>query len=266
MRKFIDLVGLSEAPLADLARELDPYVASTDGQDTRFTDADRRYISREKYPAIVAKKLERVPFDLYVYIRDSAKTRDIGMVSDAESGKGRYSFFYYLHDSDEIEELKKVVGDETVAGIMKNSNAVHLLITHNDPYSDDWQALTPWMILHRLAHACLDDGQRNHKESPIVQHIRKELSRFEEQIAHITRKHPYDILRKIFPFKSAQLPSGKYELWMDVFVSYCYSGGVLRTNPSDDPALEAAINQLKINLKALFDRLIQSLHSCVWVG
>lgn len=257
--------SLIENPVADVYRNVTDIEREPD--DLRFTTTDKRFISRKKYPDIVVRKLARVPFDLFIYLVDSHKTSEaIGMISDDQGSNRPYSFYYDLPQ--QLSELEDMLGEYAVVNMKQHPNAVHLLITHNDAYASGHAVLTPWMILHRLAHACLDVDQKAYLNIPIVATIYRSIDNIERDYgihARSNRRATIEILHQVFPFKSAKNGAYIYELWMELFTYYCYSGGKITTN-SVSPEIDRTTERMKAQLIPLYEKLIKELHGKVWVG
>ncbi len=260
---------LSEMPVRGIEKEIRGY------NTNRFRDRDQKYLKTPKYDDIVTKKLERVPFDFYVYIVDTEATRDeIGLASNSAR---TFSLFYDPWNQDDRDKLLAMIGRRKYEMVSKNRGAVHMMITHNDPDSMDWMPLTPWMILHRLAHAVLDADQMGAKHIDAVNDCRKALnvafdslrdleSVLEDRYPH-TEIYAEDVIQRVMPFKSARLRnSDHYEVKLELFVFYLWNGGHLKFRETGYPEIDAWSANLKKVMEPLFSTLIEEIKGVMWTG
>lgn len=236
----------------------------------RFTDRDRQFINAKTYRPLVIKKLNKVPLDLYVYIIDNEKTRKhIQMVSGLYfiPGKSDYYRVFTLADklrSPNTKKLLKSIGLHIpILNILRHPKAVHLLITHNDPYTDSFMPLTPWMIVHRLAHGVLDGSGPTVAGLADLEIEIKGL--FESIIEHFGDPNYLGIFR----FKSARPESTvkvpfESESWVEAYTSYLVKGGSIYLNQlGDDPEY---INGIEYEMNELFKRLTEMIKGLVITG
>lgn len=256
-------------PVKSIEREIQ-------GHDTtRFKDRDRQYMDSPKYDQIVVKKLDRVPFDFFIYIVDVNATREeIGLASNSAR---EFSLFYQMSSQRDYEKLTDMIGTKKVNMVRNNPKAVHMLITHNDPDSIHWMPLTPWMILHRLAHACLDANQMGAKNLDSVINARQGLNDLFDNLSDLEslleEKYPAEqlfsekIINLIMPFKSAQrsIPD-HYEIKLELFVFYLWNGGHLKFKQTRYPEINAYAVNMKRVLEPLFAEVAQEIKGVMWTG
>lgn len=259
---------LKEMPVRGIEKEIR-------GNTDRFKDRDQKYLKTPKYDQIVTKKLDRVPFDFYVYIVDTENTRDeVGLASGAAKN---FSLFYDPWNQDDRDKLLAMIGQRKYEMVSKNRGAVHMMITHNDPDSIHWMPLTPWMILHRLAHAVLDTDQMGAKHIEAVNDCRRVLNATFDALRDLedvleeryptTEIYAEDVIQRVMPFKSAQRRSADhYELKLELFVFYLWNGGNLKFRETGYPEIDAWSVNLKKSLEPLFAKLIEEIKGVMWTG
>jgi hypothetical protein len=161
--------------------------------------------------------------------------------------------------------------------VRNNPKAVHMMITHNDPDSIHWMPLTPWMILHRLAHACLDANQMGARNLESVSNARKGLNNLFDGLqdleALLEEKYPHEklysenIIHLIMPFKSAQRTIHNHdELKLELFVFYLWNGGHLKFKQTQYPEINAYAVNMKRTLEPLFAEVVQEIKGVMWTG
>lgn len=259
---------LNEMPVRGIEKEIRGY--NTD----RFKDRDQTYLKTPKYDQIVTKKLERVPFDFYVYIVDTKVTQqEIGLASNSARV---FSLYYDPRTNDGYDALLPMIGRRKFMMVWNNPQAVHMMITHNDPDSIRWMPLTPWMILHRMAHAVLDDGQQAHKTFDSVAKVRHAYEVLGLQLSDLENEMyddagdkllKKDMLKMVMPFKSAQTAMPDiYEINLEMFVSYLWHGGVVKFRKTNIPKLDAWSANAKKVLESVYPPVIEDMKGLMWTG
>lgn len=260
-----------ETPLADL------HLGSIQNHSLSFTDRDAKFLRTPKYRVIADRKLSRVPFDFYVYIVDNERTEEVPRAS--KGAKGGYSKFFGIEtDENDRYDMMELVGRVQTNVMMRRLSGVQMLIVHNDPDAERWMPLTPWMILHRLAHAVLDKGQMGYTHLNGV----KECWLAFEKLTQLCRlpsdpvSDPWDrglqntSLRSMFSFSSKDNAPNfdDYEIYIEMFVSYLYNGGKLKYRLPEG-AQENALLEIKQEMDKvthLFGEITQELYGVVWMG
>lgn len=261
---------LVEMPVANIEREAD-WV-----DDNRFRHRDQKYISTPKYDAIVVKKLQRVPFDMFIYILDNEVTREeIGLASNNDK---TFSLFYDPYNLKDNKTISGLLGPKRSELLRSNRQGVHMLITHNDPDADRWMPLTPWMIMHRLSHAVLDNGQMGMQHIPGVKEVRKTFSKFYDGLMDIVEEIESsgiyietsvgELWEMLLPYKSANndVTTDWYEVSMDLFTYYCYSGGEMKFKETKYPTLNNFGVTMRAEFQAVFSELVKEISGVLWTG
>ena len=248
---------INEMPVAGIEKILKPASQKRD-MNRRFRDQDEKYMSGKNYDEIVKKKLRYVPFDLYIYIVDTEQTRKIPYISAYDRPLEQfYSTFIPLSDNHQDFSLSNLQIDSIQKNYNENPKAVHLLISHNDPEANDWMPLTPWMILHRLGHACLDADQKAYQRLPIVKTIRNSWYNMVT-----SRAETMALVKKHLKTKSAKA-SDSDELLIEMFVSHCVNGNIAFRYEKED---WGKLHRVQHVFDELFTELIEELRGKVWIG
>ena len=148
--------------------------------------------------------------------------------------------------------------DQIIKNFEHNKDAVHLVISHNDPEANEWISLSPWMLLHRLGHAIFDKTQRAADELPVVKQIHKIWPPY---LSYSIEKAVLSNLKSVSSSRGLDAGEGLIEM----FVSFCLNGNI-SFKTVDDPATRSHVYRLGRNLDLLFDELINELKGKVWTG
>ena len=247
-------------PVAGIEKKID-FDNSDKTVSNRFHKAEHNAILKPNYNEWVTKKLKFVPFDLYIYIIDTQETRDrIRPATSFEKLSKQLPFtsgFFDLKSEIANTELQAMNIPNLKNNFTKNPNAVHMLITHNDPYTDDWIMLTPHMILHRLGHACLDYGQQAAKSIPVVKKIKQ-----------YWMSQDTDVLIRYLGTKSAKKnKTSEQEMLIEMFSSYLTNGNIrFMYGPESDNAERSQVVMFMNVMNSYFEDLVEELKGKVWFG
>lgn len=233
-----------------------------------FVSKVDRVLARDpKTEAALRKMFSRVTQDVYLYLVNSP---------EMELFMQNLDYGYINTKDDEFklfpEELQKAVLSRD------NGNSIQVILTHNEGGSKR-HALTPWMIVHRMAHAVLT-GNENFSTDNLLDGLEKGYAfvRDQEDVA--------EIYRNVCTFGSARNnnilgdKAGPQfnELNCELFTQFIVTGKVKFQMPPevivrgdrelemvDAHALQNVLSTAEQEITAWFEQLLGELTGCVFV-